>query len=425
MANVPQARRRSRLPCGPAQQPDGAGKLCPNQTVREASRPRTQDLVHQGLLTMSDHFSGPRALSDPAADITDVYVFPAPDSAHHLVLVLDVFGKAGPSAVFSDAVIYRFRMRPVEIAATGPDAAFAPSQTEFTFDCTFDVPSGRRDSGRPLQQGHCLTPNNRTIPFRTDDENGGADGSVQVFAGQRSDPFFLDVRMIEKTMATGKLAFKPKGSDTLYGTNILAIVLEIEWRKVLKGGPLFAVVCETLAAGKRPVRIERVGRPEIKNVTLSWKQFDQVNRDLDVRDLYNSEDAFDVKPDYFDVYRQRMNANLAAHDRLDGKIDWSFDQHGNHPLTKLLLADFLVVDAAKPFAETSYFEIERSMLERRPHVTPGGRWLNQDFMDFIYTLYVNGGNGPPINDGVDGPIAWSARTFPYLAPPNPAKAVAA
>jgi len=374
---------------------------------------------------MSDHFSGPRALSEPAADITDVYAFPAPDSPDHLVLVLDVFGKSGPSAVFSDAVIYRFRMRPVEIAAMGPDAAFAPSQNEFTFDCTFDVPSGRTDSGRPLQQGRCLTPNKRTISFRTDDENGGADGSVQVFAGQRSDPFFLDVRMIEKTAATRKLAFKPKGSDTLYGTNILAIVLKFEWRKVLEGGPLFAVVCETLAAGKRPVRIERVGRPEIKNVTLSWKQFDQINRDLEIRDLYNSEDAFDLKPDYFDVYRARMNANLAFHDGLDGKIDWPFDQHGDHPLTKLLLADFLVVDASKPFAEATYFEIERSMLERRTHVTPGGRWLNQDFMDFLYTLYVSGGNGPPINDGVDAPIAWSSKAFPYLAPPNPAKATAA
>src|SRR5499427_5098900 len=312
---------------------------------------------------MSDHFSGPRALSEPAADITDVYAFPAPDSPDHLVLVLDVFGKSGPSAVFSDAVIYRFRIRPVEIAAMGRDASFAPSQTEFTFDFTFDVPNGRTDSGRPLQRGHCLMPDRRIISFQTDDETGGADDGVQVFAGQRSEPFFLDPRMIEKTVATGKLSFKPKGSDTLYGTNILAIVIKLECRKMLKGGPLFAIVCETVAAGKRPVRIERVGRPEIKNVSLSWKQFDQVNKDLEIRDLYNSEDAFDLKPDYFDVYRVRMNANLAFHDGLDGKIDWPFDQHDNHPLTELLLADYLVGDASKPFAETSYFEIERSMLE--------------------------------------------------------------
>jgi Domain of unknown function (DUF4331) len=374
---------------------------------------------------MSDHFSGPRALADPTADISDVFAFPAPETPQHLVIVMDVFGKAGPSAVFSDAVIYRFRIRPVGVAATGPEAAFAPGQGEFTLDFTFDVPSGRTNSGRPLQQGRCLTPSGSTISFRTDDENGGAVDGVQVFAGQRSEPFFLDVRMIERTVATGKLSFRPKGSDTLYGTNILAIVMKIEWHKMLKGGPLFAVVCETLQAGPRPVRIERVGRPEIKNVSLSFKMFDQVNRDLEIRDLYNSEDAFNLKPDYFDAYRVRMNANLAFYDGLDGKIDWPFDHRGNHPLTKLLLADFLVVDASKPFAETSYFEIERSMLDGRAHATPGGRWLNQDIMDFVFTLYVNGGNGPPVNDGVDAPIAWSSKAFPYLAPPNPAKATAA
>jgi hypothetical protein len=374
---------------------------------------------------MSDHFSGPRALADPAADISDVFAFPAPDNPQHLVVVMDVFSKAGPSAVFSDAVIYRFRIRPVEIAATGPGAAFAPSKSEVTFDCAFDVPRSPAGAARPVQHGRCLTPGGRTISFRTGEENGGGDDGIRVFAGQRSEPFFLDVRMLEKTVATGKLSFKPKGSDTLYGTNILAIALKLDWRKMLKGGPLFAIVCETLAAGPRPVRIERVGRPEIKNVSLSWKMFDQVNKDLEIRDLYNSEDAFDLKSEYFDAYRARMNANLAFYDGLDGKIDWPFDRHGNHPLTKLLLADFLVVDASKPFAEASYFEIERSMLDGRGHDTAGGRWLNQDIMDFVFTLYVNGGNGPPINDGIDAPIAWSSKTFPYLARPNPAKAAAA
>ena len=374
---------------------------------------------------MSDHFSGPRALTDPAADISDVFAFPAPDNGQHLVMVMDVFGKSGPSAVFSDAVIYRFRIRPVDIAATGLEASFAPSESEMIFDFVFDVPSDTGGAERPVQYGRCLTPNGRTISFRADDENSGVGDGVQVYAGQRSEPFFLDVRMIEKTAATGKLSFKPKGSDTLYGTNILAIVVKFDWRKMLEGGPLFAVVCETLAAGKRPVRIERVGRPEIKNVSLSFKMFDQVNKDLEIRDLYNSEDAFDLKPDYFDTYRVRMNANLAFYDGLDGEVDWPFDGHGNHPLTKLLLADFLVVDASMSFAETSYFEIERSMLEGRSHITPGGRWLNEDIMDFVFTLYVNGGNGPPVNDGVDAPIAWSSKAFPYLAPPNPPKGGAA
>src|SRR5499433_4445912 len=99
---------------------------------------------------MSDHFSGPRALADPTADISDVYAFPAPENPQQLVLVMDVFGKAGPSAVFSDAVIYRFRIRPVDIAATGPEAAFAPSESEIIFDCVFDVPSDIDGAVRPV-----------------------------------------------------------------------------------------------------------------------------------------------------------------------------------------------------------------------------------------------------------------------------------
>jgi len=58
------------------------------------------------------------------------------------------------------------------------------------------------------------------------------------------------------------------------------------------------------------------------NITLSLKQFDQVNKDLDVRDLYNQEDTFKLLKDYIEAYRARFNANLGYWDNLDGKIDW-------------------------------------------------------------------------------------------------------
>jgi len=368
---------------------------------------------------MSDHFSGPRALADPAADLVDMFAFPTPDNPQRLVVVMDVFGKAGPSAVFSDAVIYRFRFRRARIAATGPGAAFGVDPDEVGFDFTFDVPSGNHTA---LQRGQCRTPGGEFVSFSANDERGGSGRGVRVFAGQRSEPFFLDVHTILESAETQRLAFKKVGSDTLYGTNVLSIVLELEWAKLLGGGPMFAIVCETLRAGPRPVRIERLGRPEIKNVSMSFKTFDHVNRDLEIRDLYNSEDAFALMPDYVGAYRARLNANLSFWDSLDGKTDWPLDHSGNHPLTSLLLADFLVIDASKPFQETSYFEIERAMLADCPHASPGGRWLNEDVMDSIFTLYINGGNGPRINDGIDAPIAWSSKAFPYLAPPNPPKA---
>ena len=179
------------------------------------------------------------------------------------------------------------------------------------------------------------------------------------------------------------------------------------------------MVGETVVAGKLPIRIERFGRPEIKNHMLSTKEFDQVNRDLEVRDLYNLEDAFHMSKDYRGAYRARLNANLAAIDRLDGKTDWPLGPDGAHPLTELLLDDYLVVDVSKPYAEDSYFEIERAALQGRPHETCGGRSLNDDSMATLYTLLINAGNGPRISDGVDRATVPASDVFPYLAPPNP------
>ena len=99
---------------------------------------------------------------------------------------------------------------------------------------------------------------------------------------------------------------------------------------------------------------------------MALKQFDPVNRDLEIRDLYNLEDAFHLSKEYGGAYRARLNANLAFYDRLDGKIDWPLGPDGAHPLTELLLADYLVVDVSRPFAADSYFEIEQATLAGPP-----------------------------------------------------------
>ena len=153
---------------------------------------------------------------------------------------------------------------------------------------------------------------------------------------------------------------------------------------------------------------------------LAPKQFDPVNRDLEIRDLYNMEDAFHLADGYQGAYRARLDANLAFWDGLDGKTDWPVDGNGAHPLTEFVLADYLVIDVGKPYAEQgSFLEIERAATEGRPHETCGGRSPNDDVMDRIFTLLVNAGNGPIIRDGVDHATRPAARTFPYLAPANP------
>ena len=252
------------------------------------------------------------------------------------------------------------------------------------------------------------------------DERGEATDGIRAFAGPRWDPFILDAPAALKTIATGKLAFTDPSSIYLDGKNVLSLVVELDCRRHLGDVELVGVVAETLTRGKYTVRIERVGRPEVKNLMLAPKQFDQVNRDLEIRDLYNMEDAFHLGSSYGGAYRARLDANLAFWDGLDGTTDWRANGHAHHPLTELVLADFLVVDVTKPYVEQgSFLEIELAARRGEAHATCGGRALNDDVMDGLLTLLINAGTGPVIRDGVDSSSRPSSHSFPYLAPPNP------
>src|SRR5580700_8567699 len=274
---------------------------------------------------MSHHISGPRAMAEPAADVTDLYAFPSPEHPGRLVLVLNTLPFALPTAAFSDGLIYRFRLRPLIADARDDVTPFSVVGGEIEVDCA-----------------------------------------------------------------------------------------------ILGHAELYGVVGETLTRGRLNIRLERAGRPEVPNLMLAPKQFDPVNRDLEIRDLYNMDDAFHLSHAYRSAYRARLNANLAFWDGLDGKTDWPAREDGAHPLTELMLADYLVVDITKPYAEHgSFLEIELAARRGEAHRTCGGRTLNDDVMDTIFTLLVNAGNGPIIRDGIDQATRPGSRAFPYLAPPNP------
>jgi hypothetical protein len=368
---------------------------------------------------MSDHISGPRALAEPIADITDVFAFPSPERPAHLVLVMNTLPFAQPSDGLSDGLVYRFRLRPLTEGAPGDPVPFAVGAEEFAFDCVFSPPAGA-DRGQDVEQeGTCTTPAGETVSFTVNDEQGGSGHGVRVFAGPRWDPFIMDARAALTTIATGRLAFTDPGSIFLDGKNVLSLVVEVD-SGLLGGAQLVGVVAETLIRGRFNVRIERVGRPEVKNMILAPKQFDPVNRDLEIRDLYNLEDAFHLGPTYQGAYRARLNANLAFWDGLDGTTDWPRDVNGDHPLTALVLADYLVVDATKPYTERgSFLEIELAALAGKAHETCGGRTPNDDVIDTLFTQLVNAGNGPIVRDGVDAATRPASRVFPYLAAPNP------
>ena len=157
---------------------------------------------------MSDHFSGPRAIAGPAGDICDVYAFPSPGRPGHLVLVMTVQPNATPDSSFSDAIVCRFRVRPPAIDEDRRAFTFGPEESELAFACSFDAAQPGANGARQLQAGSCTAPSGETVRFRVDDEQGGREDGLRVYAGLRSDPFFIDLPAWQESLETGRLAFK-------------------------------------------------------------------------------------------------------------------------------------------------------------------------------------------------------------------------
>src|SRR5258707_6673264 len=112
---------------------------------------------------MSDHGSGPRASADPVMDITDLYAFPSPERPIDLVLAMNVFPFAMPTALFSDAVDYRFRLRPVRVGSSGGRPSFAVGASEGVVCVRFNAPRSAADGEQLVQDGICSLGSGETI----------------------------------------------------------------------------------------------------------------------------------------------------------------------------------------------------------------------------------------------------------------------
>jgi hypothetical protein len=361
---------------------------------------------------MSDHFSGPAVMGDPAVDITDFYAFPSPERAGKLVLIMDVFPLAASQSFFSDVVTYKFRLRPLTLSGGG---SITPGTAEYAIDVTFeDVPEGSS-----VQKGQVITADGHQVSF-TLGEPVEKDG-MRVFAGLVSDPFFMDVEAALRTDMSGKLSFTT-AVNTVHFRDVLSIVVEVPVGPIVErfgGTTLIGAIAENSAARNgKPTRIERLGRPEIKNFVLASPVRDERTKGLELRDIYNKEDAFALSEERRPQYESRLDANLAFFDTLDGKTAWPPGADGQHPLRDLLINDFLILDLAHSFALGSFLEIERSLLNNRPHQSAGGRWLDEDILDEMLTLFVNGGHGERLGDGVAGATKPGSLSFPHVRKPN-------
>ena len=356
----------------------------------------------------ADHVDGPITIQHPVADISDLFAFPSPKKPGHLVVAMDVYPFVSNKGHFSDKVTYSFALKRVKQTGTGINSALLPTGDEFRFTCDFITPHKHDD-----HKVSCKAPNNATVTRLVDKVSDETTDGIQLFAGRRSDSFIFPAEWFTDFVTKGDYKPSPEPSKATR-LNVLSIVIEFDVAAVLPpgDGDLFAVVAETAtqdSTGSAVRQIDRMGRPEITNGQLVRKAGEE-----DLRDVYNQLNTFALTPEDNRVYQQRLLNNLHYFDSLDGATDWL--PVWDETMANLLANDFLVVDAAKPFTNQSYFDIENSMLRSQPHTRSGGRVPNDYVINVLLTTLVNGGHGPDVAAvHVGGPPQIH---FPYLGEPN-------
>jgi Domain of unknown function (DUF4331) len=190
-----------------------------------------------GVLRASDHQDTPEVELNPRMDINDVYVFPG-SSADRIVFAITTSSPiAGQNASFDPDLLYQ-----IKIDNTGD------SKEDLVFQVTFD--EGLGAAQRATVRGPVSPPaqGTSTMLATTGTPVSGAVGTafgsaagMQVFAGLRGDPFFIDLEQFfrilpDRRPSTGPLStpstatagsFRNPGVDLLAPFNALAIVIEL------------------------------------------------------------------------------------------------------------------------------------------------------------------------------------------------------
>lgn len=362
-------------------------------------------LYHTTLLA-SDHIDGKITIKHAVVDITDLYAFPDPKQTHQLILVMNAYPFAPRTAHFTERVQYNFVTRQLTPQENG-----LQSHHEQRISCTFATPKTQK-----TQHINCQTTTGLTVSNAIDDTQGGtSNAGFKVFAGRRADPFFVNVDWLLSAGREGKLLAATDGDDSFKNMNVLSIVLSLDINKLYPNTSpsLLAISAETLTQDEPQAawrRLDRKGRAEISNVTLA------PNGGV-IQDQYNAENTFAIDDKNKQLYQKAMLKSLRYYDQLDQKIDWQPAKQ--QALVNYLLDDYLIVDMSKPCQlGEEYLSIENALLAGKAHTSCGGRHLNDDIIDRIFSLYVNADTGNTIRDGVNQPSATISTTFPYLAEPE-------
>ena len=205
------------------------------------------------LLTGSDHQDTPLVELNPQSDMTDVYAFPG-SAPGRIVLVMNTYGflspANSPTASFNRNLLYQLK-----VDNDGDSKEDKVIQFTFSSSGTSQKVTVRGPIAPPVQGAMLNTVSSAksSLSGAINQTLGSASG-IQVFAGVRDDPFFLDLeqflRIIPDRMpVTGPNSLLPKTQSAtawrspatainyIAGYNVLSIVIELPSSMLENGAP--------------------------------------------------------------------------------------------------------------------------------------------------------------------------------------------
>jgi Domain of unknown function (DUF4331) len=205
-----------------------------------------------GVARASDHQDNPLVELNPAMDMTDVYAFPG-TSPDRIVLVMNSWAFITPSqassTTFDPNLLYQFKIdntgdakedRVIQVVFKGTGASQTVEVRGPLVPQVVGAMNNQLSTSSPVVSG----PINQTL---------GTSSGVQVFAGVREDPFFIDLEQFfrivpDRKPSTGQLAQLPDAAsassfrsasaavDFVKGFNVLSIVIELPVAQLTAGG---------------------------------------------------------------------------------------------------------------------------------------------------------------------------------------------
>ena len=452
----------------------------------------------------SSHREAPAISQDPTADNTDVYAFRTPDNpatkvdeSDYATLIANFVPFAEPAGGpnfhrFSDNVSYRINVDNTGDGVSDVQYVFRFKTTirnkdSFLYNSgpiTFEdgeyknlnlsqtykvVKITRGKNGKRVARriGHGLvTPPNNVGPTSTPDYERLAQNAVhrlrdgsKVFAGQRDDPFYVDLGgTFDLINFRGALpgAFSSGGDDGLTGFNVQTIAIQVPIKKLTRNGDIPTDLNSTSASigvysstarpvvrhrrGKASVRyqqVSRLGEPLVNEVLIPLGRKDQWNRSKPKHD--SRFERHYTQPELAGVLNALFDIGAPTTGRVDLSTILLRGIPPNNPLgapatqigDKPRAADLLRVNLAAeptPFAEQDRL----GLLAGQADGFPNGRRLVDDVVD-IEERAVAGALAPafglPAPSGSNGALAGELgdgvnendqpflTTFPYVGTP--------